>query len=128
MISSVHDAEVQPVKESAVPEKEDSKQAVSEEKIANPASEESVSSKEDKNISLEEKKSEPVPESKTDETMEVKMNEENNVVVTEEVPAPAPKKSGSKKSVIANPDRQLVNMVQRRSFNGPNDKLPTYLL
>ncbi len=59
------------------------------------------------------------------------MKEEVNVEVKAEeaapAPAPAPAKE-AKKSVISNPDKQLVDMVKNRSFSGPYDKLPTYLL
>ena len=56
------------------------------------------------------------------------MNEETKVEVAAEAPAPEPAPAPAKKTVIANPDRQLVDMVKSRSFSGPKDKLPTYLL
>ncbi len=75
---------------------------------------------------------EPEPVVETKSEGDAKMSEEEvKVEVVEEAPVAAPEPAAEapqKKSVIANPDRQLVNMVKGRSFTGPNDKLPTYLL
>ena len=54
-------------------------------------------------------------------------NNSNKVMENKQVPAKEEVKDDNK-SVIANPDKQVTDMINKSIFIGANDPLPTYLL